>query len=157
MNGGNQMGRLPYQVLVILYLRKESNTKYCIFERTSPKSQIQFIAGGGENDEQPIEAAIREVFEETGINNMDLKILTSICYIPTNIFSEAQRSEWGNNIFVIPEYSFVVEVKSETIKISDEHVGFRWVSYDEALKQLKWDSNKTALYELNCKINTNCL
>lgn len=157
VNGGSKMGRLPYQVLVILYLREKNNTKYCILERISPKSQIQFVAGGGENDEQPIEAAMREVFEETGINNADFKKLTSVCHIPTNIFSEAQRSEWGNNIFVIPEYSFAAKVKSDTIKISDEHIGFKWVSYDEALKQLKWDSNKTALYELNCKINANCL
>lgn len=151
------MGRLPYQILVILYLKKENSIKYCIFERNSPKSQIQFIAGGGENGELPIEAATREVFEESGVINAKFKQLTSISYIPTNIFSEAQRKAWGNNIFVIPEYSFGAEVKSDVVKISDEHIGFKWVSYDEALEQLKWDSNKTALYELNCRINANCI
>ncbi len=146
------MGRLPYQVLVILYLRAENSIKYCIFERSSPKFQVQFIAGGGEDVETPLQAATREAFEESGINNADFQQLTSICYIPTNIFSKTQRQIWGEDLFVIPEYSFGAEVKSDYIKISDEHINFKWVSYDEALNQLKWDSNKTALYELNCRI-----
>lgn len=25
-----------------------------------------------------------------------------------------------------------------------------WIRYEEAVKILKWDSNKTALFELNC-------
>ena len=146
------MARLPYQILVILYLKEEKNIKYCIFERVNSKSQIQFISGGGESNESPIEAAKREVFEESGIMDIKLRQLTSVCYIPTNIFSESQREAWGNDVFVIPEYSFSAEVKSNIVSISNEHIGFKWVSYDEALHQLKWDSNKTALYELNCKL-----
>ena len=151
----NNMPRLPYQVLVIPYLKEDNNIRYCIFERSSPKSQIQFIAGGGEGNELPIEAAKREVFEEAGINNAIFQQLTSIGYIPTNIFSESQRETWGSDIFVIPEYSFGAELKSDIIKISDEHIGFKWVLYDEALQQLNWDSNKTALYELNCRLKAN--
>ncbi|MCL2488433.1 MAG: NUDIX pyrophosphatase [Oscillospiraceae bacterium] len=149
------MARLPYQVLVILYLRSGNRIRYCIFERESPKYQVQFIAGGGEDNETPLQAAIREVFEESGINNAKFQQLTSICYIPTNIFSESQRQIWGMDVFVIPEYSFGAEVKSESVNISNEHIGFKWVSYDEAINQLKWDSNKTALFELNCKLTMN--
>ena len=146
------MARLPYQVLVILYLRNENSIRYCILERRSSNGMMQFIAGGGEDNETPLQAAIREVYEESGIKNASFQQLTSTCYIPTNIFSENQRQIWGENLFVIPEYSFGAEVKSDSIKISDEHIGFKWVSYDEAMSQLKWDSNKTALYELNCKL-----
>ena len=146
------MGRLPYQVLVILYLRDENGLRYCVFERESPANQIQFVAGGGENDETPLEAAKREVFEESGIEDAQFQQLVSICYIPTNIFSDAQRKAWGKDVIVIPEYSFGAETKSDVIRISDEHKSHRWVSYDEALNLLKWDSNKTALFELNSKL-----
>ena len=27
-----------------------------------------------------------------------------------------------------------------------------WLTYDEANQKLKWDSNRTALYELNCRL-----
>lgn len=155
MNGEISMARLPYQILAILFLRQNKEIKYCTFERNNSKIQIQFIAGGGENEETPIEAAKREVFEEAGITNFKIIQLTSVCYIPTNIFSEEQRRLWDDNTFVIPEYSFAVEVKSSIIKMSDEHIRFKWVTYDEAIKTLEWDSNKTALYELHSKLNKN--
>ena len=149
------MGRLPYQVLIIPYLRHENDIRYCIFERKSPKNQVQFIAGGGEDDETPLEAATREVFEESGIINASFQQLVSICYIPTNIFSKEQRQAWGEDIFVIPEYSYGAEVKSDKVVISDEYDNYKWVSYEEALSHLKWDSNKTALYELDCRVRMN--
>ena len=105
----------------------------------------------------PIEAAMRELFEETGITNAKVQQLTSVCYIPTHVFSKSQREAWGNDIFVIPEYSFGAEVKSNIVRLSDEHIGFKWVSYNKAFQKLKWDSNKTALYELNCRLNANIL
>jgi dATP pyrophosphohydrolase len=36
-----------------------------------------------------------------------------------------------------------------TIAISREPTAYRWLSYEEAVKLLRWDSNKTALWELN--------
>lgn len=33
--------------------------------------------------------------------------------------------------------------------LSSEHKEYRWVEYDEAMRLLKYDSNKTALWELN--------
>lgn len=146
------MARLPYQVLVILYLKEEANVKFCVFERVRPKSQIQFVSGGGENSETPQEAAQRELLEETGVINACFQQLTSVCYIPTDIFSEAQRIEWGSDVYVIPEYAFGAEVASSEIQLSDEHVRYKWLSYLEARQTLTWDSNKTALYELNCRL-----
>ncbi|MDR1410403.1 MAG: NUDIX pyrophosphatase [Oscillospiraceae bacterium] len=146
------MGRLPYQVLAVLYLQDKSNIRYCVFGRNNPKGQFQFIAGGGEGNETPIQAVVREVFEESGADNAEFQPLTSLCYIPTNIFPKEHREAWGENIFVIPEYSFGVAIKSDHIQLSEEHIGFRWATYDEALSLLKWDSNKTALYELNSKL-----
>jgi len=36
--------------------------------------------------------------------------------------------------------------------LSSEHIGLEWMTYDDALTRLTWDSNKTALYELNCRL-----
>ena len=146
------MGRAPFQVLVIPFVRCDDKIEYCVFERKTPLCQHQFIAGGGEDDETPLEAAKRECFEETQMRSDDFIKLTSLCYIPTNIFSKDQRQIWGEEILVIPEYAFATERKSKDVELSDEHVGFKWSTYREALSLLKWDSNKTALYELDCRI-----
>lgn len=29
---------------------------------------------------------------------------------------------------------------------------YSWLSYEEAMQRITWDSNKTALYELNCRL-----
>ena len=42
------------------------------------------------------------------------------------------------------------------IVLSSEHNGFEWLTYDEAITRLTWDSNKTALYELNCRLLDAC-
>ena len=149
------MNRAPYQVLVIPYNKVENTIRYCVFERKHP--MIQFIAGGGEDVETPIEAAKRECFEESRIQSDDFIKLMSLCYIPTCIFSENQRKAWGEETFVIPEYAFGVESKSTDVIISEEHIGYKWVTYEEAVSLLKWDSNKTALYELDCRIKSNLL
>ena len=149
------MSRAPYQVLVIPYIKADDAIRYCVFERKHP--MIQFIAGGGEDAETPVEAAKRECFEEAGILADDFVKLTSLCYIPTNIYSQNQREIWGKSVFVIPEYAFAVKLKSASITLSEEHKAYKWVLYEEAISLLKWDSNKTALYELDCKIKLNPL
>ena len=40
--------------------------------------QYQFVAGGGEDDEQPIEAAAREIYEETSVKAGHIVPLTSM-------------------------------------------------------------------------------
>jgi len=46
--------------------------------------------------------------------------------------------------------AFAARVRDDfTIAISPEHTSYRWLSYDEAARLLRWDSNKTALWELN--------
>lgn len=55
------------------------------------------------------------------------------------------------NTFVIPEYCFAFGYPGN-IGLSDEHTEYLWVGYDEALRLLARDSNKTALYELNCRL-----
>lgn len=41
---------------------------------------------------------------------------------------------------------------NEEIRLSDEHSEFKWVAYDEAIKLLNFDSNKTALWELKMRL-----
>lgn len=146
--------RAPYQTLTILYKIHNNKIFYGIFYRNSHPIW-QFISGGGENYEKPIETVIRELKEETSliVEKEEIEQLDSKTTIPVlNITGEYT---WGTNVYVIPEYSFAVELKEKNgnIQLSNEHKEYKWVEYDEALKKLKYDSNKTALWELNEKLN----
>ena len=58
---------------------------------------------------------------------------------------------------VIPEYTFAVRIDTTILKLSQEHTEYEWVDYNTALKRLRYDSNKTALWELDSKIKLGTL
>ena len=144
--------RAPFQVLVLLYRQKNTEIDFLILKR-SDDLYWQFISGGGEDSEKPKEAALRETNEEVGVKNISLFKLKS----KTNISVEHVCGfAWGKDILLIPEFVFLAKIAFDTeIIISEEHIDFRWVKYNEALRILKWDSNKTALWESNYRILNN--
>ena len=146
--------RAPYQILAILYKRENDKILYSIFYRNSHPIW-QFISGGGEDKETPLETVMREIKEETSLNAEKMKIEQLDSKTTISVLNITGEYTWGSNVYVVPEYSYAVEIKDEdgNIQLSNEHKKYRWVEYDEALKKLKYDSNKTALWELNEKLN----
>lgn len=144
--------RAPFQILAIPY-KKEKELLYCVLHRAD-SDQWQFIAGGGEDSETPKEAAVREVFEEAGIENADVMELVSRAYVPANVIKECHRKCWPKDTYVLPEYHFAFCCNAE-IMVSKEHTEYVWISYEEAMGKSTWDSNRTALYELNCRLVEN--
>ena len=146
--------RAAFQILAILYRMIDNVPFYCVFHRAD-FDQWQFIAGGGEDNEAPLESAKRESFEEGGIYSDKWVELKSLSYIPATVISGKHRRHWSKDTYVIPEYAFGFEC-NEDIKLSHEHTECVWLTYDEAAKKLQWDSNRTALYELHCRLMTKC-
>lgn len=83
------MARAKYQVLVIQYRKATEGILYCIFKRNDMSNCWQFIAGGGEDeDDIPLTSAKREAWEEAGIP-IDLNVveLETKCSISTECLS----------------------------------------------------------------------
>ena len=145
------MSRAPFQVLVLPFRHSQDEyPEYAVFKRRDGE-YWQFIAGGGENTETPIESAKREAFEEAGISPKSEYIILDSC---NTVPVEGVTGEftWGKEVYVIPEYTFGVKLDSATIILSREHTEYRWVSYENTVAMLKWDSKKNALWELNARI-----
>jgi dATP pyrophosphohydrolase len=146
------MTRAAFQVLVIPYrTMADGGQRYLLFKR-SDLDVWQAIAGGGQGDEQPEQAARREAREEADIpEGARLIRLDSMASIPATCF--AGHHLWGADVYVIPEYSFGVEVKGEEVHLSVEHSEYAWLDYETARDRLEWDSNKTALWELHSRLS----
>ena len=142
--------RAAFQILAIPYRVADGCPLYCVFHRQDDH-QWQFIAGGGEDAETPAEAARREVLEEGGVQANQWIALESLCYLPVTAISEQQRRHWKKNIYVIPEYAFGFACPQE-IQLSQEHTQCLWLPYEKARSKLSWDSNRTALFELHCRL-----
>jgi dATP pyrophosphohydrolase len=68
--------------------------------------------------------------------------------VPASAFRD--RDLWGPEVYVVSERAFGVCLnEAQAIALSREHVEHRWVPYEEAARLLRWDSNRTALWELN--------
>ena len=142
--------RAPFQVLVIPYKIINKKILYGIFLRSDMKVW-QAISGGGEDNETPIEAATREANVEAAIEYSANYIkLDSTCTIPVEFVTG--KFTWGKDVYVLNEYTFGVDVTDKDIVLSDEHDDVKWLTYDEARKVLEWDSNTSALWELNKRL-----
>lgn len=142
--------RSPFQVLVIPFRRTTVGVEYAILQR-SDAHYWQFVAGGGEDQEAPLQVAKREIKEEIGVaDNSRIISLDSMATVPKDCFAAA--ASWGDHIFVIPEHCFAIDTSSCVLTLSKEHTELQWVQYEQARQMLKWDSNRNALWELNQRL-----
>jgi dATP pyrophosphohydrolase len=145
------MERLPLQVLVLPFRRfADGTTEYAVLRRRDHTDDCwQGVAGGAEQGESAEQAARREMMEEAGIPvDAPLVQLDAVASVPASQFQE--RDLWGPDVYVVTERAFGVYVDdNQAITLSDEHTEYRWVPYEEAARLLRWDSNRTALWELN--------
>jgi bis(5'-nucleosidyl)-tetraphosphatase len=100
-----------------------------------------FPKGHIEKGEKPEAAAKREVEEETGLKDA----------VFINGFKETIKYFFkfkGKNILKFATF-YLMETGAKDIKISYEHIGFKWLPYEEALEQLAFKNAKEILEKAN--------
>ena len=145
------MARAPFQVLVIPYRPTgDMHFEYALLRRADA-GFWQPVVGGGEDDETPLQAAQREAFEEAGINpGSDFCPLSTIESVPVTEFAESHL--WGDDVYVVPQCCFGVRATGQDLVLSHEHTAQAWLTFDAALERLRWDGEKTALWELDRRL-----
>jgi len=120
--------------------RQEKNKIYYLLLHCQA-GHWDFPKGNIEKGEKLEETVKREVNEETGIEE--------IKFIPK--FKESIKYFYklrGKNIFKIVTF-FLVKTKEEKVKISWEHLGYKWLSYKEALEKLTFENAREILRKAN--------
>ena len=150
------MPRAPFQILVLPFRKVGPDEfEFAVLQR-SDNGHWQGVAGGGEDDESPAQAARRETIEETGLDsNCKTYALEAEAIVPVHCFEA--RKIWPKDLTHIPEYCFAVDATGAEISLSDEHTEYRWLDYDAATKLLTYDSNRAALKELKTKLQSDQL
>ncbi len=134
----------------IIFRRQDDKIYYLLLHYFSghwefPKGHIE----AGESEEETVK---REIFEETGIN--DLRIIPGFKkYIKyffrqykKNVSEEDRKRGKTPWVFKLVAF-FIAETKTEEINISPEHTGFLWLSIDEAIKKTTFKNSKKLLKE----------
>ncbi len=100
-----------------------------------------FPRGGIEIGEAEKETVVREAREETGVD--DLIFFPGFREKIFWFYKKEGKIVYKEAIF------YLAETKTDEIKISDEHVDFKWLLYDAALAQLTFPSGKKVLEKAN--------
>jgi dihydroneopterin triphosphate diphosphatase len=142
--------RAAFQVLVFPFRRQGDEFVYALFRREDA-GYWQGVAGGGDAGESPLEAARRETLEEAGLG-IDTEFVELDARASMPVVAVTGEFTWGPSVLVIPEYAFGAGTSSEKLQLSAEHTEYRWFSLDEAYAAVQWDSNRTALWELDHRL-----
>jgi dATP pyrophosphohydrolase len=143
------MARAPFQVVVFPFRRSGVGVEYAVLQRSDDGSW-QGVAGGGEDDETPIDAARREAEEEAAVpKSAPVYRLQAMNMVPIVFIKERARAHWPNDLYVMPNYAFAIDCTALELRLSHEHVAITWAPYDDAYALLRWENNKVALWELH--------
>ncbi|HSF28241.1 MAG TPA: NUDIX domain-containing protein [Nitrosopumilaceae archaeon] len=105
-----------------------------------PSGHWDFVKGNIEDKETPHQTVVREIREETGITDVEF-----IDGFEDKIEYHYQRD---GNLIHKEVIFFLAKTKTTDVKISYEHLGYVWLSFDEALKKLTYKNAKNILNKI---------
>jgi lipoyl(octanoyl) transferase len=137
-------GASPLTVLVYIVAPSGSTHEFLLLRRLPTRGGFwQGVSGSVESGEALDEAAIRELFEETGLAPTHL--------VPVEYhyaFSRKKRAgDRSASAELITEYVFLALLKAKVDPKIDptEHDAWDWYTYKDALTWLHWPENIEAL------------
>ncbi|MFW8589249.1 dihydroneopterin triphosphate diphosphatase [Glaciecola sp. 2405UD65-10] len=142
----------PESVLVVVY---NEHHQVLVLQRIDDPSFWQSVTGSMEHDETPIQTALRELKEETGIDLHGTQALQDCRRVNQYTIREDWRHRYAPGITRNFEYVFCAQVSSH-LKVSlTEHLDYVWLTKQAAIQKVWSKSNKEAIQqfipELPCK------
>lgn len=129
--------------------RKNNKIYYLLLHYKS--GHWDFPKGHIEDKEEEDKTVKREIEEETGIK--DIKIINGfkeyIKYFFRKTYEGSKNAPWT---FKLVNF-YLAETKTKQVKLSDEHLDYKWLVYEDALKQLTYKNAKDILKKANNYIN----
>jgi dATP pyrophosphohydrolase len=113
-----------------LHIYNSKTEKFLLLKRAPHKiypSTWQMITASCEKGETTIQTVLRELMEETGLK---AEKLFPVPHVNTFYF--------GINDSICLSPVFLAFVTTESVKISNEHTEYKWVTYNEAVEQIHW-------------------
>ncbi|MBI5216216.1 MAG: NUDIX domain-containing protein [Ignavibacteriae bacterium] len=124
---------------IVVFKIEQDKPKYLLLHRQENERLYpniwQIISGSIEKNEKSVDAALRELHEETQLKPIAFWIVPDI-----TMFYDA-TNDW---VHLCPVFAAQVSEGSQP-KLSDEHNEFRWLNYEEAVKLPVWHGQQQAV------------
>ena len=115
--------------------RREGRKKYLLLHYEG--GHWDFVKGHVEQNESEQQTVSRETKEETGIT--DLRFIEGYREPISYFYRRAGKTVKKEVIF------YLIETKNEEVRLSREHVGFAWLTYERAMERLTYKNAKGTL------------
>jgi len=120
-----------------IVFRKDKNVVYYLLLDYKRKIEyLNFPRGNIEEGESEKETALREIKEETGL---DVQLIEGFRET-MHWFYRKEGDTVSKNVIL-----FLAEAKTDKVKLSEEHVGYEWLTFEKAIDKLNFDNSKEAL------------
>lgn len=140
------MFKTPISALVLIHTQ---DLQVLIMERADKKGFWQSVTGSLEQGETPLQTAVREVYEETGLDATQYELQD---WYTTNTYEiyPHWRFRYAPEVTHNTEHLFGLLLPNALpIKMApDEHVQYEWVDWREAAKRVFSWTNIDALSKL---------
>ncbi len=111
--------------------------EFLILKRNAEKGGFwQPITGGVKLDEEPRQTISREVKEEIGLMITDQAIIDLHYHF---FFDADEHTRFREDVFAVEL------APDQEVTLSSEHTAFQWLPFEQAQKQIYWESNKKTL------------
>jgi len=127
------MPKIKIVKAVLAIICSEKDNEFLILKKQGAWTGWQFVQGAIDKGETEEQAVLREVKEETGLE--DIKIIKKL----ENIKSDYWFIWNGEKIHKFMAFFLIKAGKTQQIKLSIEHSDYKWCSYEEALKEIKFN------------------
>jgi len=113
-------------------VRRDRELQYLILQYGA--GHWDLVKGHGKRGESEKETVLRELEEETGI--------TRATFIPgfreeiSYFFQRRGRTVYKEVVY------YLIETPEAAVTLSDEHVGYQWLPYDEAVRAITFGNSK---------------
>ena len=120
---------------VVFYIEDNSEPEYLLLHYSAghwdfPKGNIE----AGENEKQ---AAVREIWEETSITDVE--------FLDGFHMKIEYKYRHGKKLVRKEVALYLVRARTRKVILSDEHIGFAWRKFDDAMQQLTYINAKNLL------------
>ena len=142
--------KYPVSSLVVLH---DKHGRILLIERADRPGFWQSVTGSLEAGETPADAALREVWEETGIRLSD-GLLDNWYESTVYEIYHHWRHRYPEGVFENREHIFSAEIPPDTPVILQpaEHTAYGWFSIAEAAEKVFSPSNRRAILELGKRL-----
>jgi bis(5'-nucleosidyl)-tetraphosphatase len=128
----------------VVFVRQGSQIKYLLLGYSA--HYWGFVKGGMEPNESEKETVVRELKEETSITGAHFN----------NGFRESIEFFYNRRDITIHKVVvfYLMEVYSEKVELSFEHKAYIWLDYNDTLKKLSFNNNKSILDKAHTFLTT---